>query len=140
MAGSFRDIIGLIRYRELHHELREHGLREVSHPRFGLDELLAVESRLALPKTPVSRPGVLFSWGRFGDGLLSRIRARFGLCMPIFGPLSADVACGPLWPAPPSHHRVGGVESLLGSFPTLSQRVPDQPPLPHRPPVIIHIG
>lgn len=31
-------VVGIIRYRELHHELREGGLREVSHPRFGLDE------------------------------------------------------------------------------------------------------
>jgi len=31
-------VVGIIRYRELHRELREHGLREVTHSRFGLAE------------------------------------------------------------------------------------------------------
>ena len=31
-------VVGIIRYRELHRELRAHGLKEVTHPRFGLDE------------------------------------------------------------------------------------------------------
>ena len=31
-------VVGIIRHRELHRELREHGLREVTHPRFGLAE------------------------------------------------------------------------------------------------------
>jgi len=31
-------VVGIIRYRELHRELRARGLKEVTHPRFGLDE------------------------------------------------------------------------------------------------------
>jgi hypothetical protein len=46
--------------------------------------------------------------GRSGDGLLCRIRGRFGIGVPIFGALSADVVGGALGAVPFSHQRVAG--------------------------------
>jgi hypothetical protein len=61
-----------------------------------------------LTRRPSGRPR------RSGDGLLCRIRARFGICVLIFGALSADVACGGLGSVPFSHQRVAGSSPASG--------------------------